>query len=224
MQERQRVLSRPISPIRGDGNAAATRNSGGDVLFFEADQQAQDMGTQVLSHASIIFFFKLWQTPMFKTFYLTCVYLNYIQGSKSNTTIISYSHSQSFTGFPEEDFSHEDWNAKAAALHNMGDDSTPIRSHQEAGNDSQRAPNDGDDGHIGDGGAEHSEEVLPNVMVEEAVDAEAESTTEQQVQHLNHFLFISVISYFFYLSHFLHCPSIRFLEAQLATLLVLWGR
>jgi hypothetical protein len=45
MQERQRVLSRPISPIRGDGNAAATRNSGGDVLFFEADQQAQDMGT-----------------------------------------------------------------------------------------------------------------------------------------------------------------------------------
>jgi hypothetical protein len=38
------------------------------------------------------------------------------------------------------------------------------------------------------------------------------------------FLFISAISYFFYLNHFLHCPSIRFLEAVLATLLMLWGR
>jgi hypothetical protein len=37
------------------------------------------------------FFFKLWQAPMSKTFYLTCVYLNYIQGSKSSSHIAIYS-------------------------------------------------------------------------------------------------------------------------------------
>jgi hypothetical protein len=68
---------------------------------------------------------------MSKTFYLTC-----IQGSKSSSAIVTYSQSQSFTGFPKEDFNCEDWNAKADVMHNMGDDSTPIGSHQEAGNDS----------------------------------------------------------------------------------------
>jgi hypothetical protein len=86
------------------------------------------MGTQVFSDASSIFFFKLWQALMSKTFYLTCVYLNYIQGSKSSTRIVVYSQSQSFTRFPEQEFNREDWNAKADAIHNMGDDSTPIGS------------------------------------------------------------------------------------------------
>jgi hypothetical protein len=116
---------------------------------------------------------------MSKIFYLTCVYLNYIQGTKCSTTIIMYSQSQSFTGFLEEDFSREDWNAKAATMHNVGDDSTPIGSRQDAGDDSQRAPADGNDGHIGDGSAEHPEEVLPNVMVEEAVNSETESVDDQ---------------------------------------------
>jgi hypothetical protein len=120
--------------------------------------------------------------------------------------IVTYSQSQSFTRFPKENFSREDWNTKAAAIHNMGDDSTPIDSRQDAGDDSQRAPVDGDDGHIGDGGAEYPEEVLPNVMVEEAINVETESAADQQVQHLSHFLFISVISYFFYLSHFFTLP------------------
>jgi hypothetical protein len=68
---------------------------------------------------------------MSKIFYLTC-----IQGSKSSTKIVMYSQSQSVTGFPKEDFNHKDWNAKAAAIHNMGDDSTHIGSHQEADDDS----------------------------------------------------------------------------------------
>jgi hypothetical protein len=130
----------------------------------------------------------------------------------------------------------------------VGDDSTLIGSHQEAGGDAQRAPSDGEDaqraspgdGAPVDGGPEHPEEMLPNVMREEDVNAETETATgdvgevvgeaeknvgsDQQVQHLSHFLFISTISYFFYLNHFLHCPSIRFLEAVLATLLMLWER
>jgi hypothetical protein len=84
-QEQRRAPSPPISPIHGDGDVAANPISGGDVLLFEADQQGHDMGIQVFSYASYIFFFKLWQTPMSKTFYLTYVYLNYIQGSKSST-------------------------------------------------------------------------------------------------------------------------------------------
>jgi hypothetical protein len=77
--------------------------------------------------------------------------------------------------------------------------------------------------------------VLSNVTWEEDVNVETETATsdvggevvgeaeknvgaDQQVQHLNHFLFISIISYFFYLNHFLHCPSIRFLKAVLSTL------
>jgi hypothetical protein len=54
-QERQCAPSPPISPIHGDGDAATTQNSGGDVLVSGAYQQAHDMGTQVLSHASSIF-------------------------------------------------------------------------------------------------------------------------------------------------------------------------
>jgi hypothetical protein len=211
------------------------------------------MGTQVLAYASsIFFFFSLWHAPMSKIFYLTCVYLNYIQGSKSNTHIVIYSQSQSFTRIPSKDFSCEDWNTKAAAIQNMGDDSTPIGSREEAGGDAQRAPADGDDVQIADGGAEHAEEVTGEVDVdaktestagqqvqhlshfftlplhhiprstagvvgEVVVEVEKNSGADEQVQHLSHFLYQSFLT-FFYLSHFLHCPSIRFLEIVLATL------
>jgi hypothetical protein len=165
---------------------------------------------------------------MSKTFYLTCVYLNYIQGSKSSTQIVVYSQSQSFTGFPEQEFNREDWNTKADAIHNMGDDSTPIGSHQEGSSDAERAPGDGDDAQRGspsegahaDGGPKHPEVVLPNVMVEGDVNAETKTAAivvgevlveveknpgaDQQVQHLSHFLFISIISYFLYLSNFFY--------------------
>jgi hypothetical protein len=104
----------------------------------------------------------------------------------------------------------------------MGDDSTPIGSHQDAGRDAERAPSDGDDaqraspcdGAPVDGGPEHPEDVLPNVTREEDVNAETETAAgdvgevvgeaeknvgaDQQVQHLRHFLFVSVISYFLY--------------------------
>jgi hypothetical protein len=123
----------------------------------------------------------------------------------------------------------------------MRDDSTLIGSCQDADGNAERAPADGDNAQRGspcdrapaDGGSEHPEEVLPNVTREEDVNAEIETAAgdvrevveeaennvgvDQQVQHLSHFLFISVIS-FFYLSHFLHYPSIRFLEAVLSTL------
>jgi hypothetical protein len=36
-------------------------------------------------------------------------------------------------------------NAKADAIHNMRDDSTPIGSHQEGSGDAERAPSEGDD-------------------------------------------------------------------------------
>jgi hypothetical protein len=82
----------PISPICGDGDATTNPISGGDVPVSEADQQGHDMGTPVFSYASSIFsLFKLWQAPMSKTFYLACVYLNYIQGSKNSTQIVVYS-------------------------------------------------------------------------------------------------------------------------------------
>jgi hypothetical protein len=186
--------------------------------------------------------FKWWQAPMSKTFYLTCEYLNYIQGSKSSTQIVLYSESQSFTGFPEQEFNCEDWNAKADAIHNMVDDSTPIGSRQEASGNVERAPSDRDDaqranpanGARANGRPNHPEVVLPNVMREGdvnvetktiagvvgevAVEVEKNPGADQQVQHLSHFLFISVISYFLYLSHFLHCPSITFLKVVLVTL------
>jgi hypothetical protein len=91
IQEQQRAPSPPISLIRGNGDVAATPISRGDVPISDASQQAHDIGTQVLSHASSIFFFKLWQTLMSEIFYLTCVYLNYIHGSKSSTMIVTYS-------------------------------------------------------------------------------------------------------------------------------------
>jgi hypothetical protein len=92
---------------------------------------------------------------------LTCVYLNYIQGYNSNTQMVTHLQSQSFIGFPEQEFNHEDWNAKAAAIHDMGNDSTPIGSRQKGGGDAQRAPGDGDnaqrashgDGAPADGGS-----------------------------------------------------------------------
>jgi hypothetical protein len=61
-------------------------------------------------------------------------------------------------------------------------------------------------------------ETTAGVVGEVVVEVEKNPGADQQVQHLNHFLFISVISYFLYLSHFLHCPSIRFPEAVLVTL------
>jgi hypothetical protein len=114
----------------------------------------------------------------------------------------------------------EDWNAKAAAIHDMRDDSTLIGSCQDADGNAERAPADGDNAQRGspcdrapaDGGSEHPEEVLPNVTREEDVNAEIETAAgdvrevveeaennvgaDQQVQHLSHFLFISVISFF----------------------------
>jgi hypothetical protein len=112
----------------------------------------------------------------------------------------------------------------------MGDDSTPIGSRQKASGNAKRAPGDGDDaqraspgdGAHADGGPKHPEVVLPNVMGEGDVNAEIETTAgvvgevvvdveknpsaDQQFQHLSHFLFISVISYFLYLSHFFTLP------------------
>jgi hypothetical protein len=60
IHEQQRAPSPPISPICGDGDATATPINGGDVPVSDASQQAHDIGTQVLSHTSSIFFFKLW--------------------------------------------------------------------------------------------------------------------------------------------------------------------
>jgi hypothetical protein len=112
----------------------------------------------------------------------------------------------------------------------MGDDSTPIGSHREASGDAERAPGDEDDAQIAspgdraraDGGPKLPEVVLSNVMGEGDVNAETETIggvveevvveveknpgADQQVQHLSHFLFILVISYFLYLSHFFTLP------------------
>jgi hypothetical protein len=65
----------------------------------------------------------------------------------------------------------------------MGDDLTPIGSHQEASGNAERAPGDGDDaqrassadGARADGGPNHPEVVLPNVMGEGDVNAETET-------------------------------------------------
>jgi hypothetical protein len=112
----------------------------------------------------------------------------------------------------------------------MGDDSTPIGSRQEASGDAERAPDDEDDaqraspvdGARADGGPNHPEVVLPNVMGEGDVNAETKTAAgvvgevaveveknlgaDQQVQHLSHFLFISVISYFFISQSFFTLP------------------
>jgi hypothetical protein len=52
MQEWQCALSPPISLHCGDGDAAAAENIGGNIVVSDGGQQAHDMGTQVLSHAS----------------------------------------------------------------------------------------------------------------------------------------------------------------------------
>jgi hypothetical protein len=107
---------------------------------------------------------------------------------------------------------------------------TPIGSCEEASDDAERAPGDGDDaqranpadGAHADGGPNHPEVVLTNVMGEGDINAETEIAAgvvgevvveveknpgaDQQVQHLSHFLFISVISYFLYLSYFFTLP------------------
>jgi hypothetical protein len=80
----------------------------------------------------------------------------------------------------------------------MGDDSTSLDSHQEAGDDGA-----GDDGYIADGGAKLFVVVIVDVVGEEAANVERESAVDQQVQHLNHFLFISVISLFLSLPFFI---------------------
>jgi hypothetical protein len=54
-QEQQHAPSPPISPIRGDGDAAANPINGSYIPVSEADQQGHDMGTQVFSYASSIF-------------------------------------------------------------------------------------------------------------------------------------------------------------------------
>jgi hypothetical protein len=123
----------------------------------------------------------------------------------------------------------------------MGDDSTPIGSRQEAGGDAKRAPGDRDDvqraspadGAHADGGPNHPEVVLPNIMGEGdvnaktktaagvvgevAVEVEKNPGADQQVRHLNHFLYQSFLI-FYILIIFLHCPSIRFLKVVLVTL------
>jgi hypothetical protein len=139
---------------------------------------------------------------MSKTFYLICVYLNYIQESKSSTQIVVYSQSQSFTGFPEQEFIHEDSNAKADVIHNMGDDLTLIGSRQEASDDAKRALSDGDDAQRASpggeahaaGGPKHPEVVLPNVLGEGDVNAETE-TADGVVGEVSTFLSL------------LHCQS-----------------
>jgi hypothetical protein len=82
----------------------------------------------------------------------------------------------------------------------MGDDSTPIGSHQEVGDDAQRAPGVGDDGHSVDGGAELHQEmviplevVLPDVVAEKAANVETEFAADQQVQHLRYFFYCCLL-------------------------------
>jgi hypothetical protein len=59
----------------------------------------------------------------------------------------------------------------------MGDDSIPLDSHQEEGDDGA-----GDDGYIADGGAKLSVVVIAGVVGEEAANAERESAVDQQVK------------------------------------------
>jgi hypothetical protein len=168
---------------------------------------------------------------MSKTFYLTCVYLNYIQGFKSSTQIVIYSQSKLFAGFPEQEFNREDWNAKDDAIHNMGDDSTPIGSCQEANGDAERALGDEDDaqraspddGARADGGPKHPEVVLPNVRGgmsmlrpksllllwgEVVVQVEKNYGADQQVQHLNHFCsYQSFLIFYIFVIFYIAPPS-----------------
>jgi hypothetical protein len=83
--------------------------------------------------------------------------------------------------FPKQDFNREDWNANAATIGDMGDDSTPLDSCQEESDDAQRASGAGDDDHTADGGAELPEVVIADVVGEKAADAKTESAVDQQV-------------------------------------------
>jgi hypothetical protein len=108
----------------------------------------------------------------------------------------------------------------------MGDNSTPLDSHQEAGDDAQTPPGVGDDGQIADGGAELPEIVIVDVVGEKATNAMTESIADQQVQHLSHFLFISVISFFFLPLSFFYIasPSSSWKHYLVILLVVLEGR
>jgi hypothetical protein len=79
----------------------------------------------------------------------------------------------------------------------MRDDSTPIGSREEAGDDAQRALANGDDGQIADVGAEHAEEVRGV-----DVNVETESVAGQQVQHLSHFCSYQSFLFFLFRSFF----------------------
>jgi hypothetical protein len=63
---------------------------------------------------------------------------------------LSFTQSQSFTGFSEQEFNHEDWNVKASFISEMEDDLTPPDARQEAGDDAYRAHAAGDDSHNAD--------------------------------------------------------------------------
>jgi hypothetical protein len=71
---------------------------------------------------------------------------------------------------------------------------------------------------MGEGDVNAETETAAGVVEEVVLEVEKNPGADQQVQHLSHFLFISVISYFLYLGHFLHCSSMRFLKAVLMTL------
>jgi hypothetical protein len=111
---------------------------------------------------------------------------------------LSFTQSQSFTGFSEQEFNHEDWNVKASFISEMEDDLTPPDARQEAGDDAYRAHAAGDDSHNADVGAELLEGGIPDVVGEEARNAEKEFVVDQQVHHISHFL--SQI-FLFFISH-----------------------
>jgi hypothetical protein len=59
---------------------------------------------------------------------------------------------------------------------------------------------------MGEGDDNAETETAAGVVGEVAVEVEKNPGVDQQVQHLSHFLFISIISYFLYLSHFFTLP------------------
>jgi hypothetical protein len=59
---------------------------------------------------------------------------------------------------------------------------------------------------MGEGDDNAETETTADVVGEVAVEVEKNPGVDQQVQHLSHFLFISIISYFLYLSHFFTLP------------------
>jgi hypothetical protein len=103
---------------------------------------------------------------------------------------LSFTQSQSFTGFSEQEFNHEDWNVKASFISEMEDDLTPPDARQEAGDDAYRAHAAGDDSHNADVWAELLEGGIPDVVGEEARNAEKEFVVDQQVHHISHFFYL----------------------------------